>query len=105
MKLSGIRAAASIVICGVQSLGAASAAAAGLLRAQLGHGLLEHVVVELEADLADLPGLLVAEEVAGTADVEVVAGQLEAGAQPFQRLDHAAAGARRCRPASCSPGR
>jgi hypothetical protein len=40
------------------------------------------VVVELEADLLDVAGLLVAQQIAGTADVEVVAGELEAGAQP-----------------------
>ena len=77
-----------MVICGVHSAG-------GVDRlgrwpgAQLGHGLFQHVVVELEADLADLARLLVAQEVAGTADVEVVAGELEARPQALQRLDHA----------------
>eukprot|EP01035_Chromulina_nebulosa_P002107 gene2108-2833_t len=32
--------------------------------------------------------LLVAEEVAGAADIEIVAGQLEPGAEIFQRLQH-----------------
>ena len=40
---------------------------------QGGHRLLEHGLVELEADLADVARLLLAQEVAGAADVEVVA--------------------------------
>ena len=47
--------------------------------------VLEHRLVELEADLPDVARLLVAEQVAGAADVEVVAGELEAGAQAVER--------------------
>ena len=34
-------------------------------------------MIELEADLLDVPRLLVAEQIAGTANVEIVAGELE----------------------------
>src|SRR3546814_10080783 len=43
---------------------------------------------------ADL-GLLLAQQVAGTADVEVVAGELEAGTEAVQRLHHVQALLRR----------
>ena len=58
-------------------------------RVSAGDRLLEHRLVELEADLADVARLLLAEQVAGAADIEVVARQLEAGAQAFERLQHA----------------
>ena len=51
------------------------------------HGFLEQVVVQLEADLLDVPRLLLAEQIAGAADVQVVRGELEAGAQLVQALD------------------
>ena len=73
-----------MVICGDQrscdGLGAAG------LHAH--HGLFQHLLVELEADLLDVAGLLLAEQVAGAADVEVVRGELEAGAERVERLDH-----------------
>ena len=72
-----------IVICGLQSSRAASSLAVG---AGCGDRLFEHVLVELDADLADVPGLLVAQEIAGAADIEVVARQLEPGAQRVQGL-------------------
>src|SRR5918997_311630 len=50
--------------------------------------VLEHRLVELEADLADVPRLLVAEQVAGAADVEVVAGEVEAGAEAVEIGEH-----------------
>ena len=50
--------------------------------------LLQHLLVELVADLLDVAGLLLAEEVAGAADVEVVRGELEARAQRVERLQH-----------------
>src|SRR3546814_13702291 len=50
------------------------------------HRLLQHLLVELDADLADVAGLLLAKQVAGTADVEVVAGELEAGTEAVQPL-------------------
>jgi hypothetical protein len=46
--------------------------------------VLEHRLVELEADLADVARLLVAEQVAGAADVEIVAGELEARAEAVE---------------------
>ena len=53
-----------------------------------GDRLLQHLLVELVADLLDVAGLLVAEQVAGAADVEVVRGELEAGAERVERLQH-----------------
>ncbi len=74
------------MICGVQSW-ASRRRLAALLARELDR-FLEQVVVELEADLADVAGLLVAEQVAGTPDVEVVGGELEAGAELVEALDH-----------------
>src|SRR4051794_6979612 len=45
------------------------------------HGLVEHRHVELEAERRDMPGLLVAEQVARPADLEVAHRDLEAGAK------------------------
>ena len=59
-----------------------------LALAQLGDGVLQHLLVELDADLLDMAALLVAQQVAAAPDVEVVAGQLEAGAQTVERLQH-----------------
>ena len=53
-----------------------------------GDRLLQHRLVQLEADLADVAGLLLAQQVAGAADVEIVGGQREAGAQRIERLQH-----------------
>ena len=50
--------------------------------------LLEHRLVELEADLLDMARLLVAEQIAGAADVEIVGGELEAGAEAVERGEH-----------------
>ena len=72
-----------MVICGDHS--ASSLRLAGLQR---GDRLLQHLLVELVADLLDVAGLLLAEEVAGAADVEVVARELEAGAERVERLEH-----------------
>ena len=58
---------------------------------QLGDLLVQHVLVELEADLADVAGLLLAEEVAGAADVEVLGGQREAGAEAVEGAEDAEA--------------
>jgi hypothetical protein len=41
-------------------------------------------LIELEADLLDVAGLLLAEQIAGAADIEVMGGELEAGAEVFQ---------------------
>ena len=46
--------------------------------------VLEHRLVELEADLLDVARLFVAEQVSGSADVEVMAGELEAGAKAVE---------------------
>ena len=50
--------------------------------------VLEHRLVELEADFLDVARLLVAEQIAGAADVEVVAGELEAGAEAVEVGEH-----------------
>ena len=50
--------------------------------------LLQHLLIELEADLLDVAGLLLAEQIAGAADVEIVRGELEAGAERVERLQH-----------------
>ena len=72
------------VICGDQR------SATGVVRPglEVGDRLLQHRLVELEADLLDVAGLLFAEQIAGAADVEVVRGELEAGAEVLQRLQH-----------------
>ena len=66
-----------------------------LARLDLGDRLLQHLLVELEADLADLARLLLAEQVAGAADVEIVAGQREAGAQRCRATAAPSAASRR----------
>ncbi len=55
---------------------------------QLGDRVLEHLLIEFVAHFLDVSGLLVAEQVARAADVEVVGGQLEAGAERVERLQH-----------------
>src|SRR5690606_21429086 len=50
--------------------------------------LFQHLLVELEPDFLDVPRLLFPEQVAGTADVEVVTGQLKARAERVERLQH-----------------
>ena len=52
-----------------------------LLAGQLVHRLFQHLRVHLEADGGHVPALLVAEQVAGAADLEVGHGDLEAGAE------------------------
>ena len=58
------------------------------LAAELVDGLLHHLGVELEADRGDVPALLLAEQVAGAADLEVVRGDLEAAAEIVELLQH-----------------
>src|SRR6202022_2037458 len=50
--------------------------------------LLQHLLIELEADLPDMAGLLLAQEISGAADVEVVGGERKACAQRVERLQH-----------------
>ena len=82
-----------MVICG-DHLSAIGRADAGL---EAQHRLLQHLLVKLEADFLDVAGLLLAQQIAGAADVEVVGGELEAGAERVERLQHlqAALGLRR----------
>src|SRR5690606_11863586 len=49
-----------------------------------GDRLLQHRLVQLEADFADVARLLLAQQVAGAANIEVVAGEREARAQRIQ---------------------
>jgi len=57
--------------------------------AQLAHCLLEQVRVELEADRRDVPRLLLAEQIPGAADLEVVGREAEAAAQVVELLQDA----------------
>jgi hypothetical protein len=65
---------------GAQQVGLAP----GLQRA---HGLGQHVVVELEADLHHVAALVLAQHLAGAADLQVVHRQVEARAQLLHVLD------------------
>src|SRR5690606_3254398 len=51
------------------------------LLAQFGDGVLQHLLIELDAHLADVARLFVAQQIAAAALVQIVAGQLEARAQ------------------------
>ncbi|CAB4882033.1 unannotated protein [freshwater metagenome] len=51
------------------------------LRTGCTHRLIEHGEIELEPQRRDVPGLLIAEQVSGTADLQVAHRDLEAGAQ------------------------
>src|SRR5690348_3684238 len=55
---------------------------------QLDDRVLEHRLVEFKADLLDMSGLLVAQQVAGAADVEIVAGELEARTEAIQVCEY-----------------
>ena len=57
-------------------------------RLHLDDRVLEHRLVELEPDLLDVARLLVAEQIAGAADVEIVAGELEARAEAVELGEH-----------------
>src|SRR6185312_10180435 len=54
----------------------------------LRHRILEHLLVELDADFADMAGLLFAEQIAGAANVHVVAGDGKSGAELVERLQN-----------------
>ena len=43
--------------------------------------LAQHLLIQLVADLLDMAGLFLAQQIAGAANIEVVAGELEAGAK------------------------
>ena len=58
------------------------------LALQLAHRLVEELRVELEADRLDLAGLVLAEQVARAADLEIVARDLEARAELGEALQH-----------------
>ena len=73
-----------MVICGDHL----SATGAVMPALQARHRLLQHLLVELEADLLDVAGLLLAQEIAGAADIEIVGGELESRAERVERLQH-----------------
>src|SRR5579871_4447020 len=52
------------------------------------HRLLKHLLVELETDLLDMAGLLLAEQIAGAANIEIMGGEMEARPQRVERLQH-----------------
>ena len=54
---------------------------------QLADGLGDHLAVEVVADRGDVAGLLGAEDVPGTPDLEVAHGELEPGAEVVELLD------------------
>ena len=60
----------------------------GAARLERGDGLVQHLLVKLVADFFDMSGLFVAEQIAGAANVEIVAGELEARAKRVERLQH-----------------
>ena len=83
-----------MLICGDQLAVGLERILAG---AELGHGLLDHLLVELVAHFLDVARLLVAQQVAGTAQVEIVAGQREAGTQRVRATAAPSAACRRRR--------
>ena len=48
----------------------------------------EHLLIELVADFADVTGLLLAQQISGAANVEIVRGEFKAGAEAVERLQH-----------------
>ena len=58
-----------------------------LARAELAHGLVEHLLVGLVAEVGDKSALLRAEHIARAADVEVLQGDAHAAAQIGEALD------------------
>ena len=61
------------------------AAAAGAERSDR---FFQHALIELDADLAHVTGLLVAQKIAGAANVEIVARHRKPGAEIVERLQH-----------------
>ncbi len=56
--------------------------------AQSGDGLLQHVLIKLHPHFADMAGLLVAEQIARAANVQIVTGERETRPQRIQRLHY-----------------
>jgi hypothetical protein len=46
--------------------------------------LLQHLLVKLVADFADMAGLFIAKKIARAANIKIVRGKLEAGAQAVE---------------------
>jgi hypothetical protein len=63
----------------------------------------EHRLVQFETDLADMAGLFVAHEIAGTANVQVMAGELEACAPRLSRSDKTFSRFSAASPSICGP--
>ena len=55
---------------------------------EFGHRLVDHLAVQVIAHRRDVPALAGAQQVAGAANVKVVAGEREAGAERIERLQH-----------------
>jgi len=51
-------------------------------------GVFEHLLIKLDADLANVARLFLAEQIARAANVHIVACELEARAELFERLDN-----------------
>ena len=48
--------------------------------------LAQHVLIEFVTDLLDMAGLFIAKQISGAANIEVVAGEFEPGAERVERL-------------------
>src|SRR5215212_8867475 len=59
-----------------------------LAGSQLHDSVFQHLLVELEAYFPNVTGLLLAQEVTGSANIEIMAGQAETGAKRIKRLQH-----------------
>ena len=51
-------------------------------------GFFQHLLIKLDADFAHMAGLFLAQQIAGAANIHVVAGDREARAQLIERLQH-----------------
>ena len=59
-----------------------------LTTAQFGHRFLQHLLVEFETDFLDVARLFLAEKIAAAAQIEIMAGKLEACAERIKCLQH-----------------
>ena len=72
------------LICGVQRSSRRFAARPRARR----NGIFQHLLVKLDADLADMARLFLAEQIARAANIHIVARELETCAELIERLDH-----------------
>jgi len=60
----------------------------GDARLEVDDRFFQHRLIEFEAHFLDVSGLLLAEQIAGTADVEVMAGELEPSTEAVEIGEH-----------------